>query len=96
MGDCVAVGFALSLQTYRWPLPLYSLMALGSTVHRCPLKPCTLEDLTCQAIKSTQSHKPGCPFPPPARRQGPSNPGHSIRYSLLVEMTDRPLQEDQK
>ena len=54
-------GNPLSLQKYKWVLPLYSLMPLRYTLHWCLLEPYSLVDLMCQAIKSTQSNKAGCP-----------------------------------
>lgn len=72
----------LSLLKYRWVLPLYSLMVLGYTVHRCPLELYTSVGLICQAIESTQFNKTDCVFLPPAWRQSPSRPGHNICYSL--------------
>jgi len=50
--------------------------------------------LVFQAIESAQSYKSGCPFPLPGWRQGPS--GDSICYSLLVNVNQKFLQEDQK
>ncbi|KAF1494150.1 Nuclear cap-binding protein subunit 1, partial [Megadyptes antipodes antipodes] len=73
----------------KWVLPLYSLMALGYTVHRCLLEPYTPVGLMCQATESTQSSKPGCPFPLPGWRQGPSSPHHSIRFSFLVHTSQK-------
>lgn len=40
-------------------------------------------DQVCQAIKPTQSDKP-CPFPSPGWRHGPSFPGWSTHYLILV------------
>ena len=82
-----AVEIPPSLQKYRWILLLCNLMALKYIVHQCPLQLYTPVDLTCQAIDSTQSNECGCPFPPLSWRQGLSNPGQIICYSLLVKMT---------
>jgi len=61
-------------------------MAFKYTVHQCPLELYILVDLMCQAMESTLSNKPGCPFPPPGWKQDHSNPGQSICYSLPVIM----------
>jgi len=52
------LGIPLSVQKYRWVLPLYNLMALEDTVHWCPTQPHIFVVQMYQANKSTQSNKP--------------------------------------
>lgn len=52
------LGIPLSVQKYRWVLPLYNLMALEDTVHWCPTQPHIYVVQMYQANKSTQSNKP--------------------------------------
>lgn len=66
--ETVWKGIPPSLQKYTWVLPFYNFMALGYSVHWCPIEPNTPVVLMCQAIKSTQSNKTDCPFPPPGGR----------------------------
>jgi len=56
------LGILLSLQKYRWVLPLCNLMVLEYTLHRCPLEFYTPMGLMCQAIAPTQSSNPAVPF----------------------------------
>lgn len=50
---------------------LYNSMPLEYIVHQCSLKTYTPVILIWQAIESSQSNKPDCPFSPPGWRQGP-------------------------
>lgn len=52
------VGIPLPLHKCRCVLFLYSLMALGYTIHWCPLEPCFPVGLMCQAIDPYCSKNP--------------------------------------
>lgn len=62
------VGMPLSLHKSRWVLCPYNLMASGYTVLWSLPKSHSSVDLMFQAIKSTQSRKPGHPFPLPGQK----------------------------
>ena len=56
---------------YCCTLILCNLMASKYSVHQHPLELYTPLDLTCQAIESTPSNKPDCPFPAQAGGRAP-------------------------
>jgi len=90
------LGILPSLQKYRWIPPLCNLMLLEYIVHGCPLQLCTPVWLMCQAIGSTQSSNPSCPFPPPGRRQGPSIPCQSLHHLIFVTAKQKSLHQGPK
>ena len=81
---------------YRWILPLCNLIIWEHTVHRCLLELYMSVGLMCQAIESTQSSKPICPFPPPVWRQGPSISGWSLHDLIFVTAKQKSLHHGQK
>lgn len=72
---------------------LYSLITLGCTMHHCPQEPYTPVGLMCEAIKSTQSNRPTCPFPPPGRMHILSSPGYRTHCSLLRNISQKSFYE---